>query len=187
MIRDLAKSLLKARASKRGVVLRDNWGAVLAGDVEGDVVVANREHYAFALHVPGVRDPVPENVGSPLNWRSRIPDRLYGRDSEFSDLLDWCCGPADIRVRILWGDGGARWLRPGCGPLSRALIPPKRRLELDSAELPARAQTAPSRVGRSSIETPLSTLWPTLLHKTLKWKYLDPTRRIISEADGVVH
>jgi hypothetical protein len=24
-------------------------------------------------------------------------------------------------------------------------------------------------------------------HKTLKWKYLDPTRRIIGEADGAVH
>jgi tetratricopeptide (TPR) repeat protein len=106
MIRDLAKSLLKARASNRGVVLRDNWATVLTGDVEGDVVVANGEHHAFALHIPAVRHPVPENVGSLLNWRSRIPNKLHGRDSEFSDLLNWCRSPADIRVRILWGDGG---------------------------------------------------------------------------------
>lgn len=101
------KNIFSSRASKRGVVLTNNWGNVLTGDIKGNVVIVNGEQFPLSLHIPKLDDPVPENIGSMLTWRSRIPSRLYGRDSEINELIRWCEEPHVLRVRILHGEGGA--------------------------------------------------------------------------------
>ena len=107
MIWPFGRARIAARASERGVVLRDQLGTVITGDIDGDVVIVNGQQYDFSLHVPYVNDPVPQNIASALTWRSRIPRKLYGRDAELADLRRWCDDPAQTRIRILYGDGGA--------------------------------------------------------------------------------
>ena len=104
---DWLRTVFSARASKGGVILNDNWGAINTGTVKGDFVVVNGTRHAFSLHIPKVAEPVAENVGSLLTWRSRIPKTLYGRDIELAELHRWADEPAPIRVRILHGEGGA--------------------------------------------------------------------------------
>jgi hypothetical protein len=106
------RNTFSARAASRGVVLRDNGGLVNTGVIKGSVVVVNGERYAFSVSIPWVRSPELENVGSLLTWQSRVPRKLYGRDAEFEELHRWASKTtgkeaADIRVRVLYGDGGA--------------------------------------------------------------------------------
>ena len=106
------RNTFSARAASRGVVLRDNGGLVNTGVIRGNVVIVNGERYAFSVSIPWVRSPELENVGSLLTWQSRVPHKLYGRDAEFEELHHWASEvtgnePTDIRVRVVYGDGGA--------------------------------------------------------------------------------
>jgi hypothetical protein len=74
VIRRALRVWRQAKAARRGVVLRDNWGSVFTGDIKNNgIVIFGHSAYSHSLRIPWVTEPAVENVGSLLNWRCRIP------------------------------------------------------------------------------------------------------------------
>lgn len=94
--------------SPRGIVIgRDNSGAVFTGNIRGDVLICQGQHYSLNLHIPfRGQDETELSDLNLLTWKSRIPSQLYGRDDEQAALLAWAHKATKFSVAIVQGGAG---------------------------------------------------------------------------------
>jgi hypothetical protein len=97
------------RANRAGI--RDVHGSNLqVGDnyIRIDGAAATETLYLPWDDLPAVAGSLNDfDIFKLLSWRTRICDKLVGREAEHNDLVAWALAPAPVAVRIMSGEGGA--------------------------------------------------------------------------------
>ncbi|MCP5351684.1 MAG: ATP-binding protein [Chromatiales bacterium] len=94
------------KAIDHAVVCDTNRGQIITGVVHGDVVIhPGGETRLQSLSIPW-RASVKDNVQALLEWKSRLPRTLHGRDAEMRQLLAWAEGDDRLGLFLIHGAGG---------------------------------------------------------------------------------
>ncbi|RLA04605.1 MAG: hypothetical protein DRQ54_09325 [Gammaproteobacteria bacterium] len=100
-------NFLKGGKEKNVRVGGDNHGIIISGDNARNVTISYASvDTPVELAIPFREVTEPGNSSQLLSWKSRLPEKLIGREQELEALRLWCNSGPGIRVKTIAGGGG---------------------------------------------------------------------------------